>query len=79
MAYLKTIARRNCILLARFKVHLDGAIFVAHCMQFLLLQHIASSKLKIAATEIACNTLRGRCYCLYFCNKIAAISHLIGC
>jgi hypothetical protein len=60
-------------------VHLDGAIFVAHCMQFLLLQHIASSKLKIAAAEIACNTLRGRCYFLYFCNKIAAISHLIGC
>ncbi len=31
------------------KVYLDGAIFVAHCMQFLLIKHIASSKLKIAA------------------------------
>ncbi len=41
-------------------------------------RNIASFKLKIAATEIACYTLRGR-YCLYFCNKVATVEHFIGC
>jgi hypothetical protein len=46
------------------KVHLDGAIFVAHCMQFLLLQQ------KLHATRwVGVATI----------STFATILHLIGC